>query len=257
MNKKNVRVCMKTDLKRAVVSVPFLLSVLGMLLLIAVSSWDMLLAQINAGGTFPPMFHQNLIHFSVNTSFFSMACPVFCTIPYAVSFVDEYKSGYLKTCLIRTDKGAYIQSKVVSVGLSGGLCLFAAVMLALVISALIFTPMESKAEYVQNFLFTPLFAQSLRIFAFGVLFSLIGACLACALMSKYMAYISPFILFYLLIIIHERYLPTVYVINPQEWIQKYSPWPVDGWGLWLFLLGLIILFALLFVLIIRKSIETL
>ena len=45
-----------------------------------------------------------------------------------------------------------------------------------------------------------------------------------------MAYASPFVFYYVLIILHDRYLKDIYILNPREWIS-----PTDTlwvWGIW-------------------------
>ena len=43
-------------------------------------------------------------------------------------------------------------------------------------------------------------------------------------MSRYMAYASPFVIYYVLIILYERYFPVVYVLYPKEWLAPSSLW---------------------------------
>ena len=43
-----------------------------------------------------------------------------------------------------------------------------------------------------------------------------------------MAYAAPFIIYYLLIILHERYFTELYVLYPKEWLEPTQAW--GGWG---------------------------
>ena len=62
--------------------------------------------------------------------------------------------------------------------------------------------------------------------------------------SKYMAYASAFVLEYVLIILRERYLKKLVVIDPREWLH-----PQDGQ--WMFgELGAVLLMVLLIVLVV-------
>ena len=56
----------------------------------------------------------------------------------------------------------------------------------------------------------------------------------------------PFAGYYLLTILHERYLESVYVIDPQSWIKGAGDWGKDSMGIWLFLILLVFLTASLY-----------
>jgi hypothetical protein len=110
--------------------------------------------------------------------------PVIATIPFAVSFVDEVKSGFIKSYLSRTTRKKYIISKLIAAAFSGGLV-------------------------------TLSFA--------GGLWAMVGFVLASATMNRYIAYSAPFILYYVLVILHERYFPAFDFLSPNEWsFREYT-----------------------------------
>lgn len=45
-----------------------------------------------------------------------------------------------------------------------------------------------------------------------------------------MAYAAPFILYYVLIILCQRYFTWLYVLDPREWICAEKPWVGGLWG---------------------------
>lgn len=62
--------------------------------------------------------------------------------------------------------------------------------------------------------------------------------------SRYVAYLSPFIVYYLLIIMCERYFLGIRVLYPKEWMNPGEWWPMGRLGVvvWLAeLSGLIVL----------------
>ncbi len=69
-----------------------------------------------------------------------------------------------------------------------------------------------------------------------------------------MAYASPFIVFYILIILNERYLPNVYVISPREWLFPGEGWMLGAYGTVLLMLEITAVCALLFYMIARRRI---
>ena len=61
-----------------------------------------------------------------------------------------------------------------------------------------------------------------------------------------MAYASPFVLYYVLIILYERYFDTLYVLYPKEWTNPSAFWMWGNAGVVLLLLELSIISGLLF-----------
>ena len=64
-------------------------------------------------------------------------------------------------------------------------------------------------------------------------------------LSKYMAYGAPFVIYYVLVILSERYFHSIYVINPEEWLAPQNYWVGGDWGIML----LIVLFSLIVMMI--------
>ena len=104
-------------------------------------------------------------------------------------------------------------------------------------------------------MFGEVFANALMFLLFGALFSLLGALMAIFTMNRYMAYASPFIVYYVLVILNERYLKNIYVLNPQEWVNPQNEWIGGNWGIALFMLELIVIFFLLFYLCAQKRLN--
>lgn len=64
--------------------------------------------------------------------------------------------------------------------------------------------------------------------------------------SKYMAYASPFVLFYLLIILYERYFDKLFVLYPREWLNPSPRWVFGKIGVAVLLTEFSLLMALAF-----------
>ena len=94
--------------------------------------------------------------------------------------------------------------------------------------------------------FEELMGKVLLFFCSGAFWSLVGLTFATLTNSKYMAYASPFILYYVLVILYERYFDTLYVLYPKEWTSPSEFWMWGNTGVVLLLLELIIIFSLLF-----------
>ena len=62
--------------------------------------------------------------------------------------------------------------------------------------------------------------------------------LASVTKSRYMAYIGPFVVCYILIILYERYFDFLYVLYPREWINPSDKWVLGSWGVAILLIVL-------------------
>ena len=73
-------------------------------------------------------------------------------LPWSDSFLQEYKSGFLKAVLPRTDRRRYVEGKVFSVVMSGFLVWIFAVVAMLFVSFVIFYPMEERGSFPKELL---------------------------------------------------------------------------------------------------------
>jgi len=256
---------LRSDIKRALTSWGFFAGIIGMILIILIGASVVILPVIQqgAGEGLAAGFHARTLLMALSSDVMLLCAPILCALPYTAAFVDDYKSGYLKEYLPRSGKERYIKGKVAATALSGGLCLFIGIIAAYILFALVFMPMElapkiqtaaileemdRAADIAQPSLFAVILGRASIFFLFGSLWSLVGALLSSVTMSKYMAYASPFIIYYVLVILCERYIKSLYVINPQQWLTVPEAWPGGGWGVALFLVELIAILSIGFAL---------
>jgi hypothetical protein len=219
-----------------------------MVLVIALSSLESIIEASRSTVPLQNGFHAQLIIDALSSDWVTLAIPIVCALPFTTAFVDDVKSGFIKQYLHRTGTRPYIKSKLIACGLSGGLVLFAGIIVAYALSSLIFTPMElalAEGETAQPY-FAQLLMVSFTLFFSGAFWSLVGFTFSAATMSKYMAYASPFILYYVLIILNERYFETLYVLYPKEWLFPSDAWVLGGFGVILLLAELTAIVSLAF-----------
>lgn len=208
----------ETDLKRAIYSKKFLFGVIAELTILF------------AGG--------------LNSELFCISVPVICTLPYTVGFLEDYQSGFLKSYLPRTTIPAYICGKALSCGISGGLVEIIGVYLYCqwknsgIEGALYlwFGGSRLDASYPEKG--TELTAYYGLLFLSGAIWAMVSAALSTWSRSRYMAYGSSFVLFYLLVILQERYFPKLYCLNPEEWFLYQHRWIFEKRGIALMLCGI-------------------
>jgi len=238
----------KTDMRRAFTSWGFWTALSGMVLAILIGAAGDIVNLIDNGAKegLQSGFHARLLLLSLSSDVMLLCVPVLAALPYTSAFVDDLKSGFLKGYLPRSGKNKYVGGKVAATALTGGSALFLGIMISYFIFALVFTPMENvvrPGETAQP-AFPPVLQSACIFFLCGGLWSLVGALFAAATMSRYMAYSSPFIIYYVLVILSERYLKSIYVLNPKQWLTAADVWPGGKWGDAAFLAVLIAALAL-------------
>ncbi|MDR0948451.1 MAG: hypothetical protein LBM69_02895, partial [Lachnospiraceae bacterium] len=235
----------KSNIKQALYHKVFLLSVAGVSIAIFLSSLESVWNAFRLTTFTESGFHAKILLKSLQSDTICFVLPILCTLPYTASFIDETKSGYMKFYLIRTDTNHYIKGKLIGNALAGALTLFLGILFAYAVSLLVFLPMEATTpmgEYAV--LFTKILEKSVLYAFSGALWATVGMTLAAITNSKYMAYASPFLIFYLFIILYERYFDTIYVLYPKEWLNPSNFWVWGNTGVMLFITVLILAISL-------------
>lgn len=210
-----------------------------------------------------PGYSIQLSIFALQTDIVLLVLPIIAALPFTTAFVDDFKSRFLREYLPRAGKQSYLFSRVAMTAISGGLTLFLGIMLVCGVFALLFTPMEivpqevgelSQHVAVMNgseqidvsaqLTFVDLIGRAFLFFLSGALWSLVGSLFATITMSKYMAFASPFIFYYVLVILSQRYFMDAYVLNPQEWLNPSEAWGGGIGGAALFTGEIIVLLAI-------------
>ena len=110
-------------------------------------------------------------------------------------------------------------------------------------------------DVVAQLTFTDLMGRAFLFFLSGAFWSLVGGLFATLTMSKYMAYASPFIFYYVLVILSQRYFTDAYVLNPQEWLNPSELWNAGIWGAALLVGELVILVGLCYGFLMQRRIR--
>lgn len=127
--------------------------------------------------------------------------------------------------------------KFLACGISGGLLLAAAVFLC---------QRFGGEEAAGNFVL---------FFFSGMFWAVVSAALAAAANSTYVAYGGAFVLYYMLIILYERYFPSLYCLYPVEWYAPEHTWVFGDTGILLMIGGMTLLTGILYYEILRRCME--
>lgn len=173
-----------------------------------------------------------------DSDLFRMIVPVVCTLPYTVTWLKEYEYGFVKSCLPRTSIISYIMGKFLACGISGGLLE--------ILGVGIYNVWKWKE---------PLDCSYLLLFLNGFLWAEIAAVLAAWSRNRYLAYGGSFVIYYLLVILHERYFQGLYCLYPYEWFQPEHTWVFGVQGVILLLIGIISILGCIYYVILRRCLE--
>lgn len=170
--------------------------------------------------------------------------PIAAVLSPGASYVRESSSGFLKLYILRTSRTGYVFKKTLGIYAGGFLPFALAGSLGLLLCFFFLYPLELKGGIPWKEACRAL-QTLLRIsFAGGILAELSGI-FAAVFQNYYMAYGLPFVAYYMMVILKERYLPKLYALYPGEWVLCKEYWGREGTGIWLFFLVFSLAFLLL------------
>lgn len=150
-----------------------------------------------------------LLSLPLAISDFTPFAPIFCAIPYATSFSDDYKSGYLRSIVIRIGAKRYSWVRTATVAFSGALVMmliFSLTILVCVVGARLPNTAE-EVDFMKNTIwgrmdlllrFGGLLTYIGRIalaFLFGAIWSLVSLGISTWIPNRYVTLIAPFVLY--------------------------------------------------------------
>lgn len=230
--------------------------ILSMAVLIFLSSSDTLLQAFPVVSFMPNNYHTDFILNALRSDVIAPFIPILAVLPFTTSYIDDVKTKIARFFLIRTSYTSYLVSRVVICFLSGGFVVGAGILLAWVASALLFLPVEKAAEVPSESTAILLKTCGL-LFMNGGLWAVAGMAMSTIMESKYIAYASPFVIYYLLVILYERYCPDYFLIFPREWFNPSNRWPFGYLGSAIFMLELTLMFVLLFLFRAKRRLQEL
>lgn len=235
-----------TELNRAVFSRGFAAGVAGTAVVLGIGAFTSLQQLFSSYGQQEYGTHATAMLTALTSDTMLMALPVLAALPSTGSFVEDFKSGYIQHCLPRTGAQRYIAAKSAAAGLTGALAILAGIAAAYAVLLLLFLPAEKPAPPEMQSMLPVLMGKACLFALCGALWSLVGLACSTATLSAHIAYSSPFILYYVLVILSVRYFPEAAILNPEEWLNPQHPWPGGNWGVALLIAELTALAALLF-----------
>ena len=172
-----------------------------------------------------------LLSFPLATSDFTPFAAVFCVLPYADSFCEEYNSGYYRFIFHRVGANRYAAIKCFVVAISGALvmtvCMSSAIIMSLVCAGRVDT--VDSVSFMQQTVWgkngvvlycNGIFYYSMRIFVaamFGAVWALVGLLTASMITNKYTTLVIPFVIYqFLWYSLGETAINPVYLLRADD-----------------------------------------
>lgn len=218
------------DMTRALKTKRMVLAVVGLCVAAILSIWDQLSTLPNE--SLDPDIFSELLAAALSSDTVLLVAPIAAAVPFTGAFVEDYRGRFLRSLLPRcADRRHYIAARTLTAALAGGIVLAAGAFLVFVLFALVFMPWtgilpESGEAAPIGPDLRSFFGSLLLFFLSGAFWSLAGSALAAASMNRYMGFAGPFILYYVLVILAERYVTQASALNPKQWLA-----PTEGWGI--------------------------
>lgn len=154
----------------------------------------------------------------LRTETFAYVLPIACTFAVSGMFTEDMQSRMLYYSILRTTKKRYYTSKIFSCVLIGFLTVLVTSLLLLIILGILFPPKQSEIQTFQTDSLVYLCKTIVILGANSSFYALLGGIISVFSNNRYMAYASPFILYYVISTLLNAYLSDYPILNPEEWM---------------------------------------
>lgn len=162
--------------------------------------------------------------------------PIAASLSSGAAYVRESSCGFLKFYIVRISRMEYVKRKTLQIYAGGFLPVFISGISALLLCFLFIYPLELQGAISWETVWKNILLL-LRLSIIGGIIAEFAGIFGVVFRNYYMAYGLPFVSYYLLIILKDRYLPKMYAMYPKEWVVCQENWGTDGMGIWIFLLA--------------------
>lgn len=237
------------------VGIRFFVATVGVMGMCFVSFLQPLLLALRQSGWFYQGYHNELITQVFSSDGLASFLPVLAAVPLSAGYLEDVKGKFARFYLIRGSYSGYLFSHCAACWLFGGGAVALGCGIVWGLAILLFVPMELVNE---NYISTTsqIAAQLFLLFLNGGLWAMVGMVLSTVMESSYIAYVSPFVVYYLLVIAYERYFPDVWLLYPKNWLDP-KIWPYGVGSATAFLMELTVLAGILFYIRGKRRLEQL
>lgn len=229
-------------------------STTGFIIVLYLGMVDEVIVILTGGDNLPTGYVNEFMISALQTKVANSFVPILAVIPFSGKYVEDLKSKFVRFYLVRSSRKSYLLNRISGSFACGGTVFFCGGTAAWSIASLFFTPMEKT---VSNSGFTThLLLNLIVLFLVGGMWSVVGMTISSFMESQYIAYTSPFIIYYLLFILCERYFPNAALLYTPNWTNS-DVWPFGALGAAIFLLELTAICGIIFIIRAGKRLQEL
>lgn len=193
-----------------------------------------------------------LLSYPLATSDFTPFAAVFCVLPYADNFCEDYNTGYHRFISYRIGSSRYAMVKCVVVAISGALVMMTYMTFAIIMSIICAGEVDTadSVSFMQKtiwgksgimLLYDGMLYYVLRIIVvamFGAVWALVGLVTAVATVNKYVTIVIPFVIYqFLWYIMSEIAINPVYLFRADDIRIPSFSFVIIYQILWIIILG--------------------
>ncbi len=243
------------DLKRMFLDKKFYLAVLLALAAILIgTNWSTLKQNLQSIEPLPCGTFLSTLENALTSRTVLFLIPITAVLPCGDAYLRETQRHFLRFLILRRGKKEYCHDKALATAFSGALVWLIAVLCGLLFFFILLYGRE-EMWHIPKTAVADLLGTTGRICLVSSALSSFSAFSGALSGSTYLALGFPFILYSFGIILRERYLDSLYYIDPSEWILAENDWGNNQLALWLFLLLLTVSMALLHLLVLEQKVD--
>lgn len=233
----------------------FWITAIAIICLIVASILQPVLQRLQQNREFYQAYHNELMCAALSSDTLAAFLPALAAIPLSAGYLEDKKSKSSHFFLIRSSYREYLLSHCIACWLCGAGAVLLGTLGAWGLATIIFTPLEQVLENPPE-LEAQIAGLLILLFLCGGLWAVVGMTMSTVMESKYIAYASPFIAYYLLVILYERYFPDAWLLYPKNWLNP-KIWPYGVGSAAAFLMELTVLAGFLFYIRGKRRLEQL
>lgn len=220
----------KVSAVQALRSKSFPLSALSFSAIITVSAILEVNSYVVDGGILSSNSYFDILVRTISSESVMFFSPILACLVMASVYVDDLKTGYIKFFVVRVTRKSYIFARTIVCFLSGALVLASGVFAVIFLSSIIAVCIDKASIMIciGSYNMKKLLILLSFYFVTGGLWSVTGLVSSAIVENRFISYCSPFIVFYFLIILNERFFPTFDFISPKEWLNSAIYWNLES-----------------------------
>ncbi len=211
-----MRRILASDLKAGMINFRFWASMILIAITLIVVGYPYYQELVEVGNNVEPSWF-SLFRYCLFSEYVLMAITIVVPLAAGGMVEDELRSRFVLFSYYRSGKKEYIRSKYIATFLSGGLVVLFSIMIFLGICSGLLAGSGVAEEVDISFIMITVMQDVFRHFLNGGFWAVVGSLVAVCVRNRYMSFVVPFILYYVLTVFQSRYYREFPILSPRYW----------------------------------------